>query len=61
MVEIIAISQDDYRIYGLSSKLAMTAPYGTNRRSCTFRRQGSNIYTPTHETKLIKLLSSFHT
>ncbi|MFM7990516.1 MAG: hypothetical protein ACKPKO_65475, partial [Candidatus Fonsibacter sp.] len=32
-----------------------TASYITNRRSCTYHPQGSNIFTPTNGTKLIKI------
>ena len=45
MVEVIANSLEDTLIDGLSFKLAKTASYITNRRSCKFHPQGSNIYT----------------
>ena len=55
MVEVISNSLEDTLIDGLSFKLAKTASYITNRRSCTYHPQGSNIYTPTNGTKLIKI------
>ena len=58
MVEVIANSLEDTLIDGLSFKLAKTASYITNRRSCTFHPQGSNIYSSTNGTKLIKITIS---
>ena len=55
MVEVIANSLEDTLIDGLSFKLGKTASYITNRGSCTFHPQGSNIYTPANGTKLIKI------
>ena len=55
MVEVIANSLEDTLIDGLSFKLAKTASYITNRRSCTFHPLGSNIYSSTNGTKLIKI------
>ncbi|MFM7986162.1 MAG: hypothetical protein ACKPKO_43305, partial [Candidatus Fonsibacter sp.] len=54
MVEVIANSLEDTLIDGLSFKLAKTASYITNRRSCTFHPIGSNIYKATDGTRLIK-------
>ncbi|MFM7983245.1 MAG: hypothetical protein ACKPKO_28385 [Candidatus Fonsibacter sp.] len=54
MVEVIANSLEDTLIDGLSFKLAKTASYITNRRSCTYHPQCSNIYSSTNGTKLIK-------
>ncbi len=55
MVEVIANSLEDTLIDGLSYKLSKTASYITNRRSCTFHPQGSNIYKATDGTRLIKI------
>ena len=55
MVEVIASSLNDTQNDGLSFKLSKTASYITNRRSCTCHPQGSNIYPPQNETKLIKI------
>ena len=55
MVEVIANSLEDTLIDGPSCKLGKTTSYITNRTSCTFRPHGSNIYTPTNGTKLIKI------
>ncbi|MFM7979966.1 MAG: hypothetical protein ACKPKO_11690 [Candidatus Fonsibacter sp.] len=60
MVEVIANSLEDTLIDGLSYKLAMTASYITNRRSCTFHPQGSNIYKATDGTRLIKFNIGSH-
>ena len=56
MVEAMANGVEDRLIDGLSFKLAPGASYITDRRSVTFHPQGSNIYTPTAGTKLIRLL-----
>ena len=55
MVEVIANSREDALIDGFMFKLAKTASYITNRRSCTFHPQGSNIYAPANGTKLMKI------
>ncbi len=57
MVEVISNSLEDTLIDGLSFKLAKTASYITNRRSCTYHPQGSNIYTPTNGTNFLRLTS----
>jgi hypothetical protein len=58
MVEVAANSVEDKLIDGLSFKLKPGASYVSNRRSCTFHPQGSNIYKPGSGTKLIKILLS---
>ena len=45
MVKVLANSFKDTLLGGLSYKFAKTAAYITNRRSCKFHPQGSNIYT----------------
>ncbi|MFM7978577.1 MAG: hypothetical protein ACKPKO_04610, partial [Candidatus Fonsibacter sp.] len=45
---------EDTLIDGLSYKLAKTASYITNRRSCTFHPRGSNIYKATAGTRVIR-------
>ena len=54
MVEVIANSENTL-IDGLSFKLAKTASYITNSRSCTYHPQGSNIYTPQNGTTFVKI------
>ena len=60
MVEVIANSLEDTLIDGLSFKLAKTASYITNRRSCTFHPQASNIYSSNAGVKLIKITIAGH-
>ena len=55
MVKVLANLLEDTLLGGLSYKLAKTASYITNRRSCKFHPQGSNIYTSLYGTKLIKI------
>ena len=55
MVAIIGNSLEDALTDGLSFKFAKTASYMTNRRSCTFHPQGSNIYTYVNGTILIQI------
>ena len=55
MVEVITNSLEDTLIDGLSFKLAKTAPYIANRRSCTFHTQFCNIYRSVAVAKLIKI------
>ena len=45
MAEISANSVEDVLTDGLSFKFAKTAPYVTNRRSCTVHPQGSYTYS----------------
>jgi hypothetical protein len=47
MVNIISYALGDALIDGLSFKLAKTASYVTNRRSCAVHPQGSNTYHAT--------------
>ena len=55
MVEGHANSTEDYLIEGLSFKLAPGASYITNRRSVTFHPSGSDIYSSSTGTKVIKI------
>ena len=55
-MEAVANSVEDYLIDGLSFKLSNSASYVTSRRSCTFHPSGSNIYTSSGGTKLIKIV-----
>ena len=54
MFKLISNSFEDTLIDGLSFKLGKTTPYITNRRSCIFRPQGSNIYSSNAGVKLVK-------
>jgi hypothetical protein len=56
MVEAIANGIEDQLIDGLSFKMQPGASYIVDRRSVTYHPQGSNIYTPTRGTKLIRIL-----
>ena len=56
MVEAIANGIEDRLIDGLSFKLAPGASYITDRRSVSFHPQGSNIYSSTSGTKLIRIV-----
>jgi len=55
MVEAVANGVEDKLVDGLSFKLPSGASYVTNRRSCTFHPQGSNIYESTSGTRLIRI------
>ena len=55
MVEAVANGVEDKLVDGLSFRLSPGASYVTNRRSVTFHPQGSNIYSPTSGTRLIKI------
>ena len=55
MVEVIANLMDHTHLDELSFKLGKTASYITNRRSCTYHPQGSNIYSSNVGVKLIKM------
>ena len=55
MVEGHANATEDYLIEGLSFKLAPGASYITNRRSVTFHPSGSDIYSSSTGTKVIKI------
>ncbi len=55
MVEAVANSVEDRLIEGLSFKLAKGASYIADRRSVTFHPQGSNVYTTSSGTRLIKI------
>lgn len=55
MVEAMANSVEDRLIDGLSFKLDKGASYITDRRSVTFHPQGSNVYTTSSGTRLIKI------
>ena len=55
MVEGHANSTEDYLIEGLSFKLAPGASYITNRRSVTFHPAGSDKYSSTTGSKVIKI------
>ena len=56
MVEAIANGIEDRLVDGLSVKLAPGASYITDRRSVSFYPQGSNIYSSTSGTKLIRIV-----
>ena len=56
MVEAIANGIEDKLIDGLSFKINPGASYVMDRRSVTYRPQGSNIYKPSSGTKLIRIL-----
>ena len=57
MVEAVANGVEDKLVDGLSFKLPSGASYVTNRRSCTFHPQGSNIYMNHHQVQdLLELL-----
>ena len=60
MVQVIANSLADALVDGLSFKLAKTAPYIINRRSCTFHPQGSNICSSNVGVKLVKITIAGH-
>ena len=53
-MESIANSSEDVLIDSLSYKLGNSASYITDRKSVTFWPSGSNIYTPTSGSKVIK-------
>lgn len=55
MVESYANSIEDRLVDGLSFKLEPGASYIHERKSVTFHPQGSNVYSPTQGTKLIKI------
>ena len=55
MVEAVANGVEDKLVDGLSFKLPSGASYVTNRRSCTFHPQGSNIYESSSGTRLIRI------
>jgi len=56
MVEAIANGIEDKLIDGLSFRLNPGASYVTDRRSVTFHPQGSNHYSSTAGTKLIRIV-----
>ena len=56
MVEAIANGIEDKLIDGLSFKMNPGASYVVDRRSVSFRPQGSNIYKTKEGTKLIRIL-----
>ena len=55
MVEAVANGVEDKLVDGLSFKLPSGASYVTNRRTCTFHPQGSNIYESSSGTRLIRI------
>ena len=61
MVEAVANGVEDKLVDGLSFRLSPGASYVTNRRSVTFHPQGSNIYSPTSGTRLIKISAKLST
>ena len=56
MVEAMANGVEDKLIDGLSFKMQPGASYVIERKSVTYHPQGSNVYTPTAGTKLIRIL-----
>ena len=60
MVEVIANLFSCTLIDGLSFKLAKTASYINNRKSCTFRPQWRNIYNPSVGVGLIQTTVAGH-
>jgi hypothetical protein len=56
MVEAIANSIEDKLVDGLSFKLNPGASYVVDRRSVTYHPQGSNIYSSSTGTKLIRIM-----
>lgn len=55
MVESYANSVEDKLIEGLTFKLEGGASYINDRKFCTFHPQGSNYYSPSSGSKLIKI------
>ena len=55
-MEIYSSSVEDQLIDGLSYKLAAGSSYITDRRSVSFFPSGSNIYTPSGGTKVLRFL-----
>ena len=55
MVEAHANSSEDYLIEGLSYKLSPGASYVTNRRSVSFFPSGSDTYSPSSGSKVIRI------
>ena len=55
-MEVHSSSVEDQLIDGLSYKLAPGSSYIQDRKSCTYWPSGSNIYTPTGGTKVIRFL-----
>ena len=51
---------EDTLVYGPSFKLAKTAPYIFNRRTCTFHPQGRNSYRLNVGVKLIRIAIAGH-
>ena len=58
MVEAMANGVEDKVIDGFSFKMQPGASYVIERKSVTYHPQGSNVYTPTAGTKLIRILRS---
>ena len=56
MVEVMSASIEDYLIDGISYKLKPGASYINERRSSTFHPSGSNVYSCSGGTKLIKIV-----
>ena len=56
MVEAMANSVEDYLIDGLSFKLSKGASYVTSRTQSTFWPSGSNIYSTSGGTKVVKIV-----
>ena len=55
MVEAVANGVEQKLVDALSFRLSPGASYVVNRRSCTFHPQGSNVYTSTSGTRLIRI------
>jgi hypothetical protein len=55
-METVSNSIEDKLLDGLSYKLDSTASYITDRKSSTYWAVGSNIYSPSAGTKVIKLV-----
>ena len=58
MVEAAANSVEDFLVDSLSFKLKPGASYINERKSVTYHTVGSNYYSPSSGTKLIKILVS---
>ena len=57
-LDSVASGLDDHLIPGINFKLGAGASYIIGRRFATFYPQGSNIYTPTGGTRLIRFVLS---
>ena len=53
-METLTTSAEDTLLASLSYKIGGTSSYITNRRMCTFNASGSNVYSPTSGTRILR-------